>query len=152
MCVIAISVLFVGVRYIRAWNLFSAAHPRSLEISYLYKSCPPNQEKCPSIVAQLVCFRALSFLFAKKLQCFIAWGSLWCPGIGSSDRSSWICGRFLNEPIPKPLEIRWLVVYGVYANLPSRSILFLEGVLVSPHAPSCMFRSSEHERYIVHHN
>ena len=67
------------------------------------------------------------FLVCFKLQCFIAWGSLWCPGIGSSDRSSWICGRFLNEPIPKPLEIRWLVVYGVCTNLPSRSISFSGG-------------------------
>ena len=50
------------------------------------------------------------------------------------------------SPSQNPLKSDDLL-FTVYAQTcPAGAFRFLEGVLVSPHAPSCMFRSSEHER------
>ena len=82
-------------------------------------------------------FRHLLLCYLLKTPVLHSWGSLWCPGIGSSNRSCWICGRFPNEPIPKPTKsARISDMDGYFLDVTTRRLVVYggkEGVLVSPH-------------------
>ncbi len=130
MCVMMISVLFCG----GSLKSLVTCTPQKFKIACPWK-VTLQKGKLSSNHFTVALFRGSVFLVCWKLQCCIAWGSLWCPGIGSSTRSCWICGRFPNEHIPHKLAQPEHFLSGGSAGVTT----FV--------APSCMFCSSEHERY-----
>ena len=80
-------------------------------------------------------FRHLLLCYLLKTPVLHSWGSLWCPGIGSSNRSCWVCGRFPNEPIPKPTKsARISDMDGYFLDVTTRRLVVYGGkevVLVS---------------------